>query len=883
MTMHVPARSALVALSIALGLSSCGPRALPPPPKHDAPPSSTDDGRSSPIATPIRYELRLDVDPAKERFSGKVRIRVDLRQSGRQIVLHGAGLDVKRAVVELEGTRLPLQITTRPAQDELVFSSPRRLPWGVAVLEIDYEAPFAEGHAGLFRIREPSGDFAFTQFEPSDARRAFPCFDEPLFKVPFDVAITVPKGSIALSNGRVASRETLPGELRERFVFETTPNLPTYLVALAVGPLQVAADPEGKTPIRIVTTRQKDARLTQATLDTATASLAWLEVYFGQKYPYTKLDLVAIPGLSAYAMEHPGLVTFREDLVLIDPSTSSTSARRAMRSVVAHELAHQWFGNQTTLAYWNDLWLHEGLATWMATKATDMLAKDGLSAVFAVQQKHRAMEIDELPHARPLRPSMAITGDELFDELTYDKGAAVATAVEANLGAHEMQRVVASLFTRSNEHIFTEQFFRGTGGASLDVGSAPTTEVHGVRPGLVAKASVPLVQAKLTCAEGAMPRVDLAVAAPSFAMPVCVAYERGSGSACVELLDRYALDLPTTTCPKWIYPNAGEQGYYRFTIASPGMPTLLTHAAELPPAERVGLVANARALVRAGSLGAASLVHLAGTLRYEKHPAVLDELAKTLRFLLRMLPDEPSRASLRRFVASTFSPLATDLGWETGAKDPDAKRLARASALDLIGSIGEDAWAVEQAEARASAFLEGLAERDPDTTPVALRIAARRADEARFSALARALDRAETGEERLGVARALGAIADPSLLHRALDLGLTGELQRYELVAAFQEAALDPKTLPHALAWFESRVSRHPRALDGTHLVELADLVGETCDPATRDRALRTFSSSFQAQEMAQGRLVMQSELADACIAVRSRDAVSLRKLFGLP
>ena len=316
------------------------------------------------LAVPRRYAIHLDVDPRKEGFSGTVDIMVDIPRETPHVVLNARDITVKRATARIGTSTLPLTATTRPSHgsqnpDELVLSADRMIPEGRATLVVEYEAKFGTMLAGLYRARDLGESYAFTQFEAADARRAFPCFDEPGFKTPYDVTLTVPASMIALSNGSETGRTPSTDGAAHTFTFSTTAPIPTYLVAFAVGAFDVVEGQKADPPIRFITTHGRGG-MAQGALHAATDLVPLLAKYFGIAYPYEKLDLVAVPDFGAGGMENAGIIiTFRDDAVLLDEH-ASLRQQRGMVGLMAHELAHQWFGDLVTMTWWDDLQLNAG-------------------------------------------------------------------------------------------------------------------------------------------------------------------------------------------------------------------------------------------------------------------------------------------------------------------------------------------------------------------------------------------------------------------------------------------------------------------------------------------------------------------------------------------
>jgi aminopeptidase N len=884
----------LVALG-AFVLCACSPtadivRAPPPAPAAEvvlALPAPLADGRLPGTARPLRYAVSLVVDPSKERFAGDVTIDIDVAAATSAVVMHGRELALVHAEAIVDSEHLPATGTSRaPAgaetRDELVLSFSRPLPKGRAQLRIAYSASFDAGGSGLFRVKEGSDVYAFTQLEPVDARRVLPCFDEPGYKTPFDVKITVPKGQLAISNAPEIGRTDTADGRQTTFTFETTQPLPTYLFALAAGPLEIREGPRTPVPIRLVTTRGR-TKLGNLALENATVDLPLLAAYFDRPYPYAKLDLVAVPNLGVEAMENAGLVTFREDLLLVDAQSASVDARREVAEIMAHELSHQWLGNLVTMPWWDELWLNEGITTWSATKVTGALDD-------ATIAKHRAMDVDALATTHPVRGNVVspVEAEDAFDEITYDKGASVMSMLEAWLGEEAIKKGLrAHLAAHEHGTASSVELWKALG----DAGGKDVASVAGP---FVDTAGVPLLRADLVCEKGKPARVTLGrerfrvraakgaaeVEAP-WKLPVCVAYE-GAAPACATLeAPSTTLELPGERCPRWIYPNAGEHGYYRFALPSAQWASLVGSAKKLEPRLRTGLVANARALVQSGDLAIDGLVDLLAALKGERSPSVLAEMAGALADLRMALVDAGTRAGFSTFASSLFLPLGKELGWKARRGDGEEVRRARAVALEALGAVAEDAWTLGEAERCAGAYLDDPGSLEPDTTAMALRLAARRGDDKRLLDLRDAIRMAATPDERVMAARAIGHLGEASLLRRGLDLSLTGELRTHETTAAFLDAASSPETLPTALAWLKERWPELGPRLGVAGLSDLSTAVGRVCDARARDDAAAFFTVALREAGAGRRPLDQAIEQADACIALREREGARFEKRFG--
>ncbi len=382
---------------------------------------------------PTGYRLSLTIIPQQQTFSGTAVIEIETDESTTGIWMHGQDLNVTAIQVAHATTRIPARWEQKTADGVVRVEFEETLPAGRSTLHIDYTAGFDAPLRGLYRVESGGDAYAFTQFESISARLAFPCFDEPRFKTPFDVTLTVPKDQIAAANTPVDRAIELPDGL-QRISYMPTPPLPTYLIAWAVGPFDVVAGPtipprKGRSfpvPLRGIAVKGKGVQLTYA-LDRTGAFVAALEDYFGIPYPYRKLDLVAVPDFAAGAMENVGLITFREWLLLLDEDRITEHQRRAFAYVLAHELAHQWFGNLVTMPWWDDIWLNESFATWMGNKVVQTLHPEYRSDLGSLASAQRAMNLDNLTSARSIQHPVLTNHDiqNAFSPITYEKGGAV--------------------------------------------------------------------------------------------------------------------------------------------------------------------------------------------------------------------------------------------------------------------------------------------------------------------------------------------------------------------------------------------------------------------------------------------------------------------------
>src|SRR5262245_39457784 len=424
----MPARGSrtLGALLALVVLTGC-PRPDPAPvPAARAPEVEAPGLRLPRTVLPLRNRVELRIDPAQEEFTGRIEIDARVAAPTALFWLNAERLRIERAEVTVGTERWPLEVLARPER-VVGLRAERPLPAGEVRVAIDYAGKIdAVETLGVFRQREGERWYAFTQFEPLAARRAFPCFDEPDSKVPWQLVLEIPEDLTAVSNTPLLAREAT-GRGTQRVTFAETPPLPSYLIGFGVGPFEIVpiGTSAGGAEVRAIVPagRSRDAKFAA---ETALPVLARLEDYFGTPYPFAKLDLLAIPLTAGFgAMEHPGMITFSARLLLARPEDFTIRFQRSFTHVLAHELAHQWFGNLVTPAWWDDIWLNESFASWLDDKLIGAWKPEWDRGVDLVERRDGAMQSDALASARRIREPIESDDDvyAAFDGITYAKGA----------------------------------------------------------------------------------------------------------------------------------------------------------------------------------------------------------------------------------------------------------------------------------------------------------------------------------------------------------------------------------------------------------------------------------------------------------------------------
>jgi puromycin-sensitive aminopeptidase len=744
---------------------------------------------------PLRYEMSLSLDPGRRVFAGEGRVALRLEAAADEIVLHAAALDVTRAVLRADGEACGARVVPAPPSEtvRLVLERPARA--GAATLELAWNGHVSDGLRGLYQ----AAGVAVTQFEAADARRVFPCFDEPGFKAPWVLTIEAPAGLALLSNG-APERSTEQGG-RQRVTFRETPPLPTYLVALACGALEAKEVGIVRgVPIRTWAVPEKLA-LTAFAQEVALEVLPRLEDYFGLPYAFGKLDQVGVPEFEAGAMENAGLVTYREAALLLDPATAALAVKKRVAEVITHELAHQWFGNWVTMQWWDDLWLNESFATWMAAKVVDGWRPEWRVWLDFDAGKAAALHLDALRSTHPVRAEVKNPEDmtESFDVITYEKGGAVLRMIEGYLGEAPFRDGIRLYMRR---HAKGNAVAGQLWGALAEASGQPVPELADA---WIGQPGYPVVE--IRC-EGRTVRLaqrrffsepatvggDGNAAWP---VPLVLRYEDAGGVREHRHLLRAAageLSLPAEGEVRWLVANAGSTGFYRVAYDPGSVTALARNLPRLAPSERIGLLADEWALVRAGVRGVAAFLDLLAAFGDEEDYAVLDELTARVAGIEARLLDEEVRRRFQRFVADLVGPAFSRAGWDPAPRERDPERLRRAALLRAVALVAREPQVVAEGSRRLDRYVAGdVAALEANLHDAAVVMASRAGDARRFEAL-RARFKVEPDPAlKRRYLTGLALFEDVALAQRAEELAFGDEIPLQD-AASYMGALLGNRT-----------------------------------------------------------------------------------------
>jgi alanyl aminopeptidase len=773
-----------------------------------------------------------------------------------------------------------IELRATPHGEDLLELRPAQpLAAGPWRLELAYDGTLEQlSTAGAFRQVVDGKPYVFSQFESVYARRAFPCFDEPNHKVPWQLTLDVPTGQVALANTEAVRTEPLDAG-HTRVTFAPTRPLPSYLVAFAVGPFELvpAGQTAGGAPIRVVTLAGRAADAAWAG-QTTRRIVDILEGWFGTPYPFSKLDLLSIPLTVGFgAMENPGLVTFTETIILLDPKHTSRGREHEWVRTAGHELAHQWFGDLVTTAWWDDIWLNEGFADWMERKVAIAFDPSWHDELAAVDERGGALASDELVSARQIRQPIASADDILnaFDGITYQKGASVLDMFEAYLGPELFQRGVRAYLAK-----------HAWGNATSADFVAAISEVAGrdVGPDLTSfldQSGAPVITATLACRPGAPPALALTQqryvppGAPSpppgrpWGLPVCVAYDRDGqrGEACGMLSAATGeLALPAKACPRWVMPNLGGHGYYRVAFTAAEATALRDRGwGQLAGAERRILFDEVREAALLGRLPLPLPLSLIPKLMAHPDRFTVGDVVGLTSELRRFVPLADQRR-VDAWVRATYGPAARALGVVPRKDDGlDAEAMRRT----LVGVAGDarDPAIVAEAVKLAATWRDLPA----GIRPLVLRLAAD--DPARFQALLAEVhhegDRARRGE----LLAALAGVRDPTRQRAALALVLDTTLDVREtswmLLGSHDDAAREI-----AEAFLRAHVvellARLPSDETTGGAAALGWVVAAACRAESRPAAEAFLRETFGKLPGATREVAQQLESLDQCIAQRA-------------
>jgi puromycin-sensitive aminopeptidase len=813
---------------------------------------------------PVTYRLSLSPNLSEFTFTGEETIDIEVRQLTTQVVLNAAELEIHEAHLQHNGQRGAAASIATDAEAEtatLTFDSP--LPTGMTQLYMRFSGILNDKLRGFYRSEYslPDGTkriMATTQFEAPDARRAFPCWDEPAHKATFEIAVTIPTDLTAISNMPIVS-ETPQGARSKRVQFAKSPIMSTYLLALMVGEFECIEAHAEETLVRVWTTPGKKEQGRFA-LDVACRLLAFYHGYFGIPYPLPKLDLIAIPDFAAGAMENWGAITYREVALLVDPVHSSAATKQRVAIIVAHEIAHMWFGNLVTMEWWNDLWLNEGFASWIEYKAVDHLFPEwDMWTQFIFADLGPAMALDGLRNTHPIEAEVKTPHDinELFDAISYSKGASIIRMLEQFLGEETFRRgLVHYLSKHAYGNARTEDLW-----ASLaEVSGQPVKTIMDTwtkqpgypyvaveeRPSQNGSQALSLSQRRFfydrdptrEASDASLWQIPMPIKTGAASPPFIAMLN--SRSTTISLPEA---QIAGQTAPL-IIVNAGRTGFFRVNYSAElwdrFRPAIT--AKMLPTADRLALVADAFALMRAGYLAATEFLGLARAYAEERTYPVWSDLAGSLGWVSNLLAGEPFAPQLQVLGRGLFGPIAAHMGWEPHADESHLDALLRGLVLHELGHY-DDANTLAEARTRFNRYGQEAQSVHPDLRSTVLNLAAYGGDRSTHEALCEINRKATLQEEKLRALAALTHFRSPELLQEALELSLSPDVRSQDTIRVVAGVAANPHGREAAWEFVKANWAEFDRRYGGGGflIVRLIESVASSFASAAKEREVAEF------------------------------------------
>lgn len=850
-------------------------------------PATAPDGPLPAGVRPTAYRLDLLLDPRLDGFTGEVAIDLELDEPADHIWMHGKDLQVSRAIVS-PGTNKPVAASyTQVLHSGVVrVDFAETLPAGSATLQLAYSASFDRNLAGLFKVEEQGESYVLAKSESIQARKYLPGFDEPGFKAPFDISLTIPEGYVAISNEAVIRRAPA-GTGMEKVTFATSRPTPTYLLALAVGPFDVVEHPpipanayrRDPVPLRGIARKGRGADLAYI-LGVTPRMVAIFEEQLQRPYPFGKLDIVAAPQWPSGATELSAAITYREQRILVEGDKPPPGARLALLGVHAHEIAHMWFGNLVTPPWWDDLWLKEGFATWGTPLDLAILEPDGGHELNAAVRAISAMQLDSLASTRAIRESIAGNEDirNAYDAITYAKSLAVIHMVDSFFGPERFRPALGRYIETFADGVADSDDFYRVIGEETD-----TPELTDTFRSFVEQQGVPLLNVSLDCSTDTLPRVKIEqqryrpIGSPipdnsqQWTIPLCLRSDLGR--QCLMLTEETrTLPLEAEHCPRWLLPNADGSGYYRWTVAAEQWQALLEQFEELTATEQLSIVDSAFAAFDAGELAAPTLLEVVRASSRTTRRQVITAPLKSLElYRHRFLRDE-AQPEFSAFLHALYQPV---LERTAGSQEPE-QALLHSELLAFMASTATDPQSRRTLTDRAIAFTGLKGERDPtaldsDLYEAALSVAVQDADAAFLPRLVEL--RSELDDPRFdsASANAIGASRRQEQVAEVQRLALSDSVGPREAFGLVATALAVPELQEQHWVWLQEHFAAVLKKIPGQWRRRTPGLARAFCSA----ERLEQLNSLFQQQgDLAPGHersLAQTVETIELCIAQRQR------------
>ena len=834
------------------------------------------------LAVPDNYKLAFAPDFTKNNFTGDEIIQVRVLKPTSEIVLNAAEIDFEAVTITSGSTTQKAKVTVDKEKEIATLTVGNAIQPGSATIKIRYTGILNNELRGFYLGKDNDGrKYAATQLEATDARRAFPSFDEPAYKATFDLVVTADQGMTVISNTKAIS--DTPGPAGKHTVrFASTPKMSSYLVAMVVGNFEYIEGSSDGIPIRVYTSPGKK-ELGAFALDAAENIMRYYNHYFGIKYPYGKLDLVGLADFSAGAMENTGCITFRDVLLLVDDKHVGLTLKKEVASVIAHEMAHQWFGDLVTMQWWDDIWLNEGFATWMSSKPLEAWKPEWNMDLEDVRESGEALNADSLTNTHPIHQKADSPAEilELADDISYGKTAAVLRMLENYLGP-EVFRAGVNAYLK--QHAYGNATASDFWNAQARVSKKPVDQIM---PTWVEQPGAPLVSVKNQCS-GNSTSVGLAQqryfydrslfnagSKEVWEIPVCLKDGKAGSIEKCELLAQKEQVASFSGCAPWIFANAGAKGFYRSGYETDAVRSMARDVeTALTPAERIMLLSDIWASVRVNREPIGDYLAVAQGLQSDRTGAVLTELVRQLDFIGEHLVNDADRESYDLWVRQLLTPAAKDVGWTPKPGEPSDQSSVRAQLMHALGYTARDPEVEAVARKLTEQAMQDPSSVEHELLSAALSIAARDGDAALYDQVMARLKTAKTPEEQFIYQQMLTRFSDPKLLERTLEYAISPDVRSQDAPYVIRDVMRNPAGT--MLTWDFARahwsdVANLGGAFGGGVIVRAT---GSFCDASMRDE-VKEFFVTHQSPASERG-LKQSLERINYCVDLKAQQGTQL-------
>ncbi|NQW20458.1 MAG: M1 family metallopeptidase [Chloroflexi bacterium] len=846
------------------------------------PDASTNPHRLPSFVVPSHYRIFLEPNLDEATFFGRVEIEVEIGQATDNIQINSADLQITSAVVRdaVGGDTAASSVGHDENMERATLSFDSKLASGPYTIVAEFTGILNDQLHGFYRSKFTDDDgvehtIATTQFESTHARRAFPCFDEPAFKASYGVTLVVPDDQFAVSNGPTIS-ETNLGDGRKSVLFEDTMIMSTYLVAFIVGPFE-ATDPidvDG-VPLRIVHPIGK-GHLTDYSLEAGAFALRFFSKYYGIPYPGQKLDMVAVPDFAFGAMENLGCITYREVLLLVDKSRSTEPELLRVADVIAHEIAHMWFGDLVTMEWWNGIWLNEAFATFMATMCSDNFnAEWGRWNQFSLERS-MAFDVDSLANTRPIEIEVnsPVDAEGMFDLLTYEKGGSVLRMLEQYLGEEEFKDGISYYL---NKHKYGNTETNDLWDAIEHVTQQPARRIMN---SWIFQKGYPLVSASIsengstiTLAQDRFLYTESDVEDTTiWSVPIVLKVGTASGVEEVRyLLEEKSSEIQLDTPVEWATANAGGSGFFRARYSPEMLKSLSSTMFEnLSPIERYGLIDDTWSSVMAGRTSATDFLDFARSFQSETDLDVWTVLSGCLSGLDKLVEGE-ALLQYKAAVRDLAQPALARLGWEPGEGDSSRDLELRGLFVRLLANVGDDELAVKNAGDLHESYMRDAGSVEPNVAAAATGVVASKGDSAKYEVFLAKYRNPSTPQEERRYQSALSAFPGEAEMDRTLAMTLDGTVRTQDAPHLLAVCMRNREQGYRAWEFVKANWGQINKDFPANSIVRMLSGVTSLSQPEQADDVIAFFDN----HEVPQGQLTLKQTLEKlrVNVALRKRES----------